>query len=311
MTLPSSGALSLNQIHIEAGGTSGTTVGINDADVRALISKSAGTQMSFNEWYGASGSGGGGGGGSASVALTETGYLNDTWSSNVYRTSYSLNYTVQNATVTSGKRHVIIAFSYRPLSLGSSYNPATWLNACTLSFDGTTMDYVTNNAGYSAYNVTGVFEKTMDVGTGSKTISVSFPVNTYGGDGSYSILIFDDVNDVGGTFKGVGTTYSTSSRTLANTSNQVGTTNFPTGYTHFLKLALNNTSNSTNNWTWYKGSMEGAYTLMGAGDHGTNERNASYYRFSSGTMSQNIYGYFSGNTASNGAVAIGFTRGFK
>jgi hypothetical protein len=160
MTLPSTGALSLNQIHIEAGGSSGTTVSINDADVRSMISKSSETQMSFNEWYGASGPGGGG---SSPVALSETGYLNDLWGSNVYRTSYSLNYTVQNATVTSGKRHVIIAFTYRPLSLGSSYNPGTWLNACTLSFDGTTMDYVTNNAGWSAYNVTGVFEKTMDV----------------------------------------------------------------------------------------------------------------------------------------------------
>jgi hypothetical protein len=50
---------------------------------------------------------------------------------------------------------------------------------------------------------------------------------------------------------------------------------------------------------------------MGAGDNGTNERNSSSYRFASGTMSQNIYGYFNGNTASDGAVVIGFTRGFK
>ena len=54
MTLPSSGALSLNDIHIEAGGSSGTTASINDADIRALIGKSSGATMSFSEWYGAS-----------------------------------------------------------------------------------------------------------------------------------------------------------------------------------------------------------------------------------------------------------------
>ena len=60
MTLQSSGAISLNDIHIEAGGSSGTQCSINDSDIRALISKSSGATMSFSEWYG------------ASAALTET-----------------------------------------------------------------------------------------------------------------------------------------------------------------------------------------------------------------------------------------------
>jgi hypothetical protein len=54
MPLQSSGPISLNEIHIEAGGASGTTASINDADIRALIGKSSGATMSFNEWYGAS-----------------------------------------------------------------------------------------------------------------------------------------------------------------------------------------------------------------------------------------------------------------
>ena len=54
MALQSSGAISLNEIHIEAGGSSGTQASINDSDIRALISKSSSVQMSFNEWYGAS-----------------------------------------------------------------------------------------------------------------------------------------------------------------------------------------------------------------------------------------------------------------
>lgn len=54
MPLQSSGAISLNQIHVEAGGTSGSQASINDADIRALIGKSSGATMAFSEWYGAS-----------------------------------------------------------------------------------------------------------------------------------------------------------------------------------------------------------------------------------------------------------------
>tara|TARA_B100000214_G_scaffold375149_1_gene360320 strand:+ start:6486 stop:7004 length:519 start_codon:yes stop_codon:yes gene_type:complete len=54
MGLQSSGAISLNDIHIEAGGSSGSYCTINDSDIRGLISKSSGAQMSFSEWYGAS-----------------------------------------------------------------------------------------------------------------------------------------------------------------------------------------------------------------------------------------------------------------
>ena len=56
MALQSSGAISLNDIHIEAGGTSGTQASINDADIRTMINKSSGAQASFSEYYGASSS---------------------------------------------------------------------------------------------------------------------------------------------------------------------------------------------------------------------------------------------------------------
>ena len=54
MALQTSGAISLNDIHVEAGGSSGSSATINDTDIRALISKGSGASMSFNEWYGAS-----------------------------------------------------------------------------------------------------------------------------------------------------------------------------------------------------------------------------------------------------------------
>jgi len=54
MALQSTGAISLNDIHIEAGGSSGTSCTINDSDIRGLIGKTSGAQSSFSEFYGAS-----------------------------------------------------------------------------------------------------------------------------------------------------------------------------------------------------------------------------------------------------------------
>lgn len=54
MALQTSGAISINDIHVEAGGSSGTSCTINDSDIRGLIGKGSATQMSFSEWYGAS-----------------------------------------------------------------------------------------------------------------------------------------------------------------------------------------------------------------------------------------------------------------
>lgn len=56
MPLASSGQLSLNEIHIEAGGSSGTQVALNDSDVRGLISKADNAQNAISEYYGASSS---------------------------------------------------------------------------------------------------------------------------------------------------------------------------------------------------------------------------------------------------------------
>jgi len=51
MPLPGSGSISLNQIHIEAGGSSGSQASMNDSDIRAMIGKGSGAQNSFNEYY--------------------------------------------------------------------------------------------------------------------------------------------------------------------------------------------------------------------------------------------------------------------
>ena len=60
MALQTSGAISLNQIHTEAGGTSGTQASLNDSDIRGLtpgsgrfINPTLGTQVNFGDFYGA------------------------------------------------------------------------------------------------------------------------------------------------------------------------------------------------------------------------------------------------------------------
>ena len=61
MALPTSGALSLDAIHVEAGGTTNTTASLNDTDIRALtaaagktINSTLGTTIDFDDFYGAS-----------------------------------------------------------------------------------------------------------------------------------------------------------------------------------------------------------------------------------------------------------------
>lgn len=53
MALQTSGVISLNDIHLEAGGTSGTQVSINDADIRDMLDRPSGYQSSFSSFYGA------------------------------------------------------------------------------------------------------------------------------------------------------------------------------------------------------------------------------------------------------------------
>ena len=55
MPTPGSGQISLNDLHVEAGGTSGTEVSMNDADVRNLIGASSGqSNLAINQFYGVS-----------------------------------------------------------------------------------------------------------------------------------------------------------------------------------------------------------------------------------------------------------------
>ena len=65
MALQSSGQISLNQIHIEAGGASGSQVKVSDTDVKALIDANN-SNTAFSDYYGAS----------AEILLTSGGNVN-------------------------------------------------------------------------------------------------------------------------------------------------------------------------------------------------------------------------------------------
>ena len=48
MALQASGQISLDDLHVEAGGTTGTECSLNDADIRNIISKGDGQKVLVN-----------------------------------------------------------------------------------------------------------------------------------------------------------------------------------------------------------------------------------------------------------------------
>ena len=113
MALQSSGSISLDDIHVEAGGTTGSNCTINDSDIRGLISKASQATMSFNEWYGAS-----------SVVTQEEDYGE----------YYSYGY---------------VSFFFSSPQSGITWNGSTVVNDSNKSYSF--QDYA-NNSGYTASN---------------------------------------------------------------------------------------------------------------------------------------------------------------
>ena len=95
MPLQTSGAISINDLHVEVGGTSGTTASLNDSDIRALIGVSSGASNSLNGYYGAS--------------------------SNIYQgTGLGITYGFSTLTTTSGKTTTTVGYSHKLFLAGTS-----------------------------------------------------------------------------------------------------------------------------------------------------------------------------------------------
>ena len=136
MALQSSGAISLNDIHVELGATSSTTVSLNDTDVRALVSISSG-EIALDDFYGASAQAFS----TTTIGITEG---DDLYSSGLYYGYRSHNGTgVIDTTITgvtiSGKSHTLYAAFRRQNA--SNYNPTAGSSSFWMYFtnasDGT------------------------------------------------------------------------------------------------------------------------------------------------------------------------------
>ena len=51
MATPSSGTITLNEVHVEAGGSSGSQCSFNDSDIRSICASSVGSQFSMSDMY--------------------------------------------------------------------------------------------------------------------------------------------------------------------------------------------------------------------------------------------------------------------
>lgn len=142
MALQSSGAISLNEIHIEAGGSSGTLCTINDSDIRGLISKGSGATMSFNEWYGASASV------SHTVSTSGTIYTEYDTTSGEYFVNAGVNTNQTSIGINYAGAGYDGQYFLALMSNSTSTNIATTLNS--------TYDYVAWSSGSNSISATSV-----------------------------------------------------------------------------------------------------------------------------------------------------------
>jgi hypothetical protein len=157
MALPTSGALSLNQMHVEAGGSSGTIASINDADIRGLISKGSGATMSFNEWHGAS-----------SSLDTQTLVVGSN-SSGTYRGFSTLSFVFSGGSMSDGTANWKSGSAYRMLYHDSSQN------RLSLSVNG-----IHSNSGFTSMKVSYISGNPNDpTVTVTRSTVASFSTSSY------------------------------------------------------------------------------------------------------------------------------------
>jgi len=128
MTLATSGNLTLNQIHIEAGGSSGTACTINDSDIRGLqagagqtINSSSGTAIEIGDFYGATND--------PRSSLTGSPSLTGTLT---VAEKYSTIYIVNTSISTNWRGYVNSTINIGTDSVGNNIQPmGAWLNNST------------------------------------------------------------------------------------------------------------------------------------------------------------------------------------
>ena len=122
MSLATSGLITLDQIHVEAGGTTTTACSVNDQDIRNLyeapgrtINNTQGTTINFGDFYGASND--------PRISLTGSPSLSGTLTINE---SYTTTYIVNNQITT--RFNGFVASSYGTSGSSGGGTKGAWLN---------------------------------------------------------------------------------------------------------------------------------------------------------------------------------------
>ena len=197
MALQTSGAISLNDIHVEAGGTSGASATINDADIRGLTAASgytiptgSGTAIDFGDFYGAS----------SLSTMTTTNYMRQASSGTTNFAGYSSR-EVSGAIVFNAGGGFFVRlrradpYVYLEIKEQTSANGSNWYNT-----SGTSTGLGTTYVSMGRFNLTGVTSIALDWTT--PTVSGS------GGSAAAS-----------GTSTPTGATYAASDNSFQNVSN--------------------------------------------------------------------------------------------
>lgn len=94
MATPSSGTITLNEVHVEAGGSSGSQCSFNDSDIRSICNSSVGIQFSMSDMYERAADFSFSGTTGANSQTTTSGYVSIT--------SYQRGFTASSTSIDSG-----------------------------------------------------------------------------------------------------------------------------------------------------------------------------------------------------------------
>ena len=268
MALQSSGAISLDDMHVELGESSGTQVSINDTDVRGLIDKADSASMSFNEWYGAS-------------AVT---YVNATGGTTTTSGNYRYHYFTSSGTLsfsdigTGGASNVV---DYIIIAGGASGAKGHWYN---YSSTNDPLIYTAGGGGAGGYR-TGTFNatvgnKTVTVGSGGASIPSSADhsysqLSNNGGDSSISGVVTSTGGGGGGYMRYDGryqTTYTLLGNAVKGKSGGSGGGN--SAITFGSSITVDGVLNTNANMNTGGSGISGQGHDGSTGDYGSNYRAA-------------------------------------
>lgn len=206
MGTPASGTITLNEVHVEAGGSSGSQCSFNDSDIRSICNSSVGSQFSMSDMYeraadfsfsGTTGSNG---------QTTTSGYISIT--------SYQRGFTPSSSSIDSGGTRG----SMSPTSESSYFGGSTTTGIQTTSIGVTTSKtlFITNSLTNATNSDTACFKSMVIGSTTFNRADATF--NTTGSQTQFTWSFaatndgYDDTTSTVAPFPSPGSTYTGSLR---------------------------------------------------------------------------------------------------